>query len=296
VTIRDGRIVEERLGEASALVIGRGGSLALPRRLRELAGIGERASAEATAHGIVVRPAPRRSPSTTHIDPAPLKSPGGTCDPARIELRAVARRFGEGRAERLVLDGFTHAFASGRMTVVQGRSGIGKTTLLRLVAGLDRPDRGELLVEEVPVQGWTREQLAALRRRRVGYMPQEAVPIGFLSAQENVLLALRLRGWSPQKAMRHAAGVLDEVDLSERARQRVARLSAGERQRVALARALATARGLLVVDEPTSHLDEENARRVAVLLRQAARHDRQTVICATHEPALIEQADEVLSL
>jgi ABC-type lipoprotein export system ATPase subunit len=295
VTIRDGRIVEERLDGTGALVIGRGGSLALPRRLRERTGIAERAHAEATNGGLLLKPAPRRPLRTTHSDPEPLEVEPQTHDPARVELRSIVRRYGQGRAERVVLDGLTHAFASGALTAVQGRSGTGKTTLLRLVAALDRPDQGEVLVDDMGINRQSRERLAALRRHRIGYMAQEAAPVGFLSAHENVILALRLRDCSDDQARRRATDVLNQVGLAERARQRVFRLSAGEAQRVALARALATARGLLVVDEPTSHLDEDNARRIAVLLSQAAHRHRQTVICATHDPAIIEQSDVVIS-
>ena len=140
------------------------------------------------------------------------------------------------------------------------------------------------------------EQLAALRRERIGYLPQEPTPVGFLSAEENVVLGLRLRGWDQAEAAERAAVVLSRVGLADRARQRVSRLSAGEAQRVALARALASARGLLVVDEPTSRLDESNAVRVADLLSEAAAADGQTVICATHDPELIKRADDVLRL
>jgi putative ABC transport system ATP-binding protein len=120
--------------------------------------------------------------------------------------------------------------------------------------------------------------------------------VGFLSAEENVVLALRLRGWSTAAAVRRATIVLAWVGLSDRARQRVARLSAGEAQRVALARALASARGLLIVDEPTSRLDEAGATAIAELLASASASDRQTVVCATHDPLLITHADEVIAL
>ena len=120
--------------------------------------------------------------------------------------------------------------------------------------------------------------------------------MGFLSAEENVVLGLRLRGCDQAEAAERAAVVLSRVGLADRARQRVSRLSAGEAQRVALARALASARGLLIVDEPTSRLDESNAVRVADLLAGAAAEDGQTVICATHDPELIKRADDVLAL
>jgi ABC-type lipoprotein export system ATPase subunit len=111
-----------------------------------------------------------------------------------------------------------------------------------------------------------------------------------------VVLALQLRGWPARAARERAAAVLSRVGLADRARQRVARLSAGETQRVALARALAAARGLLIVDEPTSRLDRANAVAVADLLAEAADLDRQTVICATHDPEVIARAGAVMGL
>ena len=140
------------------------------------------------------------------------------------------------------------------------------------------------------------EERAALRRERIGYLPQQPSPVGFLSAHENVVLSLRLRGWDIDEAAERAAIVLAHVGLADRARQRVERLSAGEGQRVALARALASARGLVIVDEPTSRLDEVNAGAVAEMLAAAAAEDGQTVICATHDPEVIRHADEVVAL
>jgi ABC-type lipoprotein export system ATPase subunit len=195
-----------------------------------------------------------------------------------------------------VIDGFSDVLGPGAMIAIAGRSGSGKTTLLRMLAGLDRPDDGELSLDSVRLDGQNLEQLAALRRERIGYLPQEPEPIGFLSAVENVKLALRLHGWDADAADDRAQLALERVELAGYAHQRVARLSAGERQRVALARAMAGARGLLIVDEPTSRLDEANAAAVAELLARAASEDRQTVVCATHDPLVIRRADRVIEL
>jgi putative ABC transport system ATP-binding protein len=135
-----------------------------------------------------------------------------------------------------------------------------------------------------------------MRRRRIGYLAQEPTPVGFLSAEENIVLALRSRGWDEAEARAQAARVLTRVGLAERARQRAGRLSAGEAQRLALARALASARGLLIVDEPTSRLDEANATMTAELLSAAARLGGQTVVCATHDERLLALADNVVAL
>jgi ABC-type lipoprotein export system ATPase subunit len=189
----------------------------------------------------------------------------------------------------------THAFEPQRVTVVAGRSGSGKTTLLRLIAGLDQPDEGGVLIDTQPLTELDREQLAGVRRQRIGYMPQEPATVDFLSARENVLLAMQLRGIEPDAAAATATTLLEALGLAERAAQRVHRLSAGEVQRVALARAMAAARGLLILDEPTSRLDEANAELVAGLIRQAARAG-QTVICSTHDARLTDEADEVLHL
>jgi putative ABC transport system ATP-binding protein len=195
-----------------------------------------------------------------------------------------------------VLDSLTATIAPGRMTAMTGRSGAGKTTLLRLIAGLDRTDSGTVRIDGSDLSTLDLEARAALRRKRIGYLPQEPTPVAFLSAEENVVLALRLRGWTEDDARARAAVVLHRMGLADRARQHVARLSAGETQRVALARALAGARGLLIVDEPTSRLDRARAADVAELLAAAASLDGQTVICATHDEALIDRANAALAL
>jgi ABC-type lipoprotein export system ATPase subunit len=305
VRMRDGRIVEE-LGEArGGIVVGRSGWLSLPPALLAEARIGERAQVRVASGGLLVSAAGRGLPVSAARAPgratAAAPTPAGNGRPApwtpvAIELHDVVRTRGHGRGRRTVLHGLTQCLAPGRLNAVAGASGSGKTTLLRLIAGLDRPDRGTILLDGRDVTADDAESLAALRRRRIGYLAQEPTPVGFLSAEENIVLALRARDWTEADARAQAAAALARVGLTERARQRASRLSAGEAQRLALARALASARGLLIVDEPTSRLDEANATMTAELLRAAAREDGQTVLCATHDERLLALADTVVDL
>jgi ABC-type lipoprotein export system ATPase subunit len=251
VRLRDGRIVEDRRrgdGPTHPLVVGAGGWLQLPPELLRDAGIGDRAR---------VRPGPDGGLLVTPAGPARLPGPGEEADgprtpletagpashrtwePAAVDVRSLRRHRGRGAGRRRVLDGLDRRFAPGRMTAITGRSGSGKTTLLRVLAGIDAPDAGEVLLDSASLGSLDVEARASVRRAQIGYLPQEPSPVAFLSAEENVVLALRLRGWSTADAARRAAVVLSWVGLAQRARQRVARLSAGESQRVALARALA---------------------------------------------------------
>lgn len=286
--IRDGRIVEED----DALLVGGGGWVRLGAELLAESGIGDRVRVERTADGLLVR----RDGSATREPSAGEEAPAAPIAPAwdatSVEVRGLTR----GHGRNIVFDGFSHAFAPGVLTAVVGRSGAGKTTLLTLLAGLDVPDAGELVIDGVAVQNDTAEQRAARRRRSVGFLPQDPAPVGFLSAEENVALALRVRGLAPPEAGRRAREVLVRLGLGGRAGQRVSRLSTGEAQRVALARALACARGLAIVDEPTSRLDERAAEDVAGLLANVAEREGQTIICASHDERLIARAHAVLDL
>jgi ABC-type lipoprotein export system ATPase subunit len=293
VQIRDGRLVEDRGPDgAGSLVVGRGGWLRLPAELLAQAGIEHRVRVRRSGAGLVVTAAPDGeggSPAVpARVEPAPLAP---RTRPVQLEARELARSYGA----RRVLDGLSANFPAGTMTVVTGRSGSGKTTLLRLLCGLDVPEGGTVLLDGSAL-GRDPEALAAARRKRIGYLAQEAVPLPFLTAAENVELALAVRGCDRETAAYLTASALAEVDLAERARQRVARLSAGERQRVGLARALACANGVLVLDEPTSRLDQAATAAVAELLARAASGSGQTIVCASHDPIVIARADAVLEL
>jgi ABC-type lipoprotein export system ATPase subunit len=301
VRLRDGRISDEAAGAgAETIVVGRGGWLRLPEELLRDAGLGDRLRARGEEGRVVLEPADGEGPAAavppaqaTPPSPAQATRPAEAGPPAEAappiaELRAVDKAYGDGPAARAVLAGATVAFAPGRLTALTGRSGSGKSTALRLLAALELPDAGEIVSAGVPLAGLDRAARAEHRRAAVAWVGQDPGLADHLSALENVQLALALQGVEDEE---RAAGWLAEVGLAERVRQRAGRLSAGERQRVAIARALATSRPLLLVDEPTSRLDEANAAAVGELLATAAREHGVGVVCATHEPVLVRAAE-----
>jgi putative ABC transport system ATP-binding protein len=195
------------------------------------------------------------------------------------------RRFGETE----VFSNVTFELRAGQLHALTGPSGSGKTTLLHILAGLELPDAGTVVVGDADLTQLDRTQRAALRRAGVAYVGQQAGLVPHLSALENVELGLALRGRDETRIA--ALTALESVGLAERATQRVSRLSQGERARVAIARAVAARPTLLLADEPTSRLDGANAIAVGVLLRRLARETGAAVVCATHDPLVIEQAD-----
>ena len=296
VQIRDGRLSDETVREGSAaIVVGRGGWLRVPEELLRGAGIGERARAEAGDGGVVLRPSGGLVEQRDDAgDDRGQRVPDDAAPVAR--LAGVSKSYRQGHGRRQVLDGLDHAFPAGRLTVVTGRSGSGKSTVLRMLAGLEPADEGEVEVLGESLVGRSRADLAELRRRRVAVVSQEPDLVGFLGAAENVALSLALRGAGRDQADQAAALWLGRVGLEHRAGQHVERLSAGERQRVAIARALAAEPELMLVDEPTSRLDQANAALVGRLLADAARLHGVSIICSTHEPLVIDLADRRLSL
>jgi ABC-type lipoprotein export system ATPase subunit len=286
VRIRDGRVSEEAGGAVGgeAIVVGKGGWLRLPEELLRRSGIRSHASARLAGSDIVV--------SSTEMEAreeAPAEAPVAASNTNTVAaLRKLTKRYGE----RVVLDGVGADFQSSSLTVVTGPSGSGKTTLLHLVAGLELPDSGAIDVLGTDIADLDRAARARFRRDHVGYVGQQPGLVPTLSATENVELALTLRGLPPDAARE----ALVAVGLEDRATQRVSRLSTGERGRVAIARALAPRPQLLLADEPTSRLDQANALAVGALFARLSRGFGTAVVCATHDPLLIEQADAKLVL
>jgi ABC-type lipoprotein export system ATPase subunit len=272
VQIRDGRVS----GEGGDAVVNRGGWVRIPEELLRGA---SRARLEPAPEGVIVRV---RERATEPERPLDAQAPG------EIVARTIslAKSYGDER----VLHDLTIELAGGQLSAVTGPSGSGKSTLLHLLAGLDLPSAGEVVVLGTPVSALDATGRARLRRDHVGVVTQGTDLVPFLTARESVELALAMRGVSRNDASARALATLASVGLDELSGQRVARLSMGERQRVAVARALAARPQLLLADEPTARLDEANARAVGRLFAELAATTGTAIVCATHDPVLIEHA------
>ena len=176
--------------------------------------------------------------------------------------------------------------------MVTGPSGSGKSTLLALLAGLDVPDEGEVVIDGTVLSALDREERARFRRDRIAFIGQSPGLSGFLSARENVELGLALRGSEGVEAHERSIDALAAVGLADHADRQVGVLSAGQRERVAVARALAARPSVILADEPTSRVDVAAAYSLAGLLADIAREHGTTVVCATHDPILIALADD----
>jgi len=289
VYIRDGRVVEQARPDEPRTLIASHGWVRIPEPLLRQAGHPGEFDVTAEGGEIVLRPLGEAVAESPEAEDS--GAPEGS--PVVAVLDSVSKHFGSAHDEA-VLDEVSCSFAAGTFTALVGRSGSGKTTLLHLLAGLDRPTGGSVTVLGRALEGLDREQLAALRRRHVALVTQEPGLIPYLTAAENTRLALALRDQADDEDL--VGRVLADVSLSHRADTPASKLSAGERQRLAVARALAAGTELLLMDEPTARLDEDNARAVAGLLRRAARAHGLAVVCATHDPVLIEAADAILPL
>ena len=212
----------------------------------------------------------------------------------RLELRRLTRRLPSGGRELTILDSVDLAIDPGECVAILGPSGSGKSTMLALMAGLDRPSSGEVLIDGTPIQDLSEDALALLRRRTIGFVFQSYQLLGNLTALENVMLPVELAGADDAPA--RAAALLAEVGLAERGHHYPSRLSGGEQQRVALARAFAVAPPLLLADEPTGNLDSATGGRVLdTLMALRARHGT-TLVMVTHDPAIAARADRQVHL
>jgi putative ABC transport system ATP-binding protein len=214
---------------------------------------------------------------------------------AILELRDVHRIHGSGPTAVHALRGVTLTVERGELVAVMGPSGSGKSTLLNLAGGLDRPTRGEVVVDGVVLGQLSRPALAGLRRRRVGYVFQDLNLLASLTAAENTALPLELDGVGIRRAWRLALAALSEVDLDGYGARFPDELSGGQQQRVAIARALVGERHLVLADEPTGALDSHTGEAVLRLLRSRVDAGAAGVL-VTHEARHAAWADRVVFL
>ena len=213
-----------------------------------------------------------------------------------IELSAVSKTYSTSAGGFTALDAVSLVLPQGELTAVVGKSGSGKSTLVNLIAGLDRPTRGQLSVGGVPVHALDENQLAAWRGRNVGVVFQFFQLLPTLTVAENVLLPMDLCGtYAPAAARARMTLLLERVGIADQAHKLPAALSGGQQQRAAIARALANDPPLLVADEPTGNLDSRTAESVLELLAELASAGK-TVLVITHERDLAGKFDRTITL
>src|SRR5215210_5656784 len=206
-----------------------------------------------------------------------------------IELREVSKTVTSGSDPLTILHPLTTSIPRGQFVAIAGPSGSGKSTLLGLIAGLDSPSSGAVLIDGVDITGLGEDALARLRGEKIGFVFQFFHLIPSLTAFENVAVPLEIRG-APDAAAR-ARTLLEEVGLTGRAHHYPSQLSGGEQQRVALARALANDPPIVLADEPTGNLDSTNGRHIMELLHHVHRARGATLVLVTHDAELAAMAD-----
>ncbi|MBI3374633.1 MAG: ABC transporter ATP-binding protein [Betaproteobacteria bacterium] len=204
-----------------------------------------------------------------------------------LRLKGVSKRFGA----RVVFANVDLALDAGEYVAIIGESGVGKSTLLNLMAGLEPADAGSILFEEVELTRLPDDALTLLRRDQFGFVFQAFHVLAHLSLAQNVALPLLLRGRAPGESAALAAAALAAVGLTGRETSMPRELSGGELQRVAIARALIGKPRLVLADEPTGNLDQENARQVLALLRAQVKQHGAAGILVTHSEAAAASAD-----
>lgn len=209
---------------------------------------------------------------------------------ALISARDLTRTFSIGGDRVRAVRGITLDVFPGQLVVITGRSGSGKTTLLNLLAGLDRPTGGSVLIRERDTRRLSDAQLVQLRRQQLGFVFQSFGLLPLLSAQENVELPLRIAGWKRREREDRTRECLKLVGLDRRASHRPYELSGGERQRVAIARAIAHRPCIILADEPTGELDTTTGAAIFALLKQIVQEEQVGVIVVTHDLAASKMA------
>ncbi len=213
-----------------------------------------------------------------------------------ISVRQVHKSYRRGSITIPVLAGITLDIPKGAFLALMGPSGSGKTTLLNLIAGLDRPTRGEIVVDGTDIGKLDEGDLARWRARNVGFVFQFYNLVPVLTAAENVELPLMLAPLSKSRRREQVRTALDIVGLSDRAHHFPRQLSGGQEQRVAIARAVATDPTLIVADEPTGDLDAQSAEDVLTLLQRLNAEFGKTIVMVTHDPRAAERAHQLLHL
>jgi putative ABC transport system ATP-binding protein len=225
-------------------------------------------------------------PETAAV-PAPVEG-------AVVSAEGLVRRYGEGALAVEALRGVSLDVDAGRMTAIMGPSGSGKSTLMHMLAGLDTPTEGSIVLDGVDITRLSEKKLTLLRRETIGFVFQFFNLLPMLTAEENVTLPLAIAGEKPDPAW--VEELLETFGIADRRTHRPAELSGGQQQRVAIARALITRPKVLFADEPTGNLDSTSSKEVLTLLRRSVDEWGQTIVMVTHDAGAAALADRILFL
>jgi lipoprotein-releasing system ATP-binding protein len=213
-----------------------------------------------------------------------------------VDVRGLVKSYPSATGVLEVLRGLDLTVPAGEMLAIVGASGVGKSTLLQVLGGLDAFEDGTVRIAETDMHALQGDARVSFRNRQVGFVFQFHHLLPEFTAQENVEMPLRIAGVPPAERRQRAAALLDRVGLSARVTHRPATLSGGEQQRVAIARALVLSPSLFLADEPTGNLDERTAADIQALLREMHRECGLTSVIATHNMAFASACDRILRL
>jgi putative ABC transport system ATP-binding protein len=215
-------------------------------------------------------------------------------DPALLRLENLTKRYGADRPA--LFEALSLELRQGEYLAIMGESGVGKSTLLNLLAGLDKPDGGRVLLEGLDLSAMDDDDATLMRRRSVGFVFQAFHVLPYLTVEQNVALPLELLGVCAPERARRTAEMLDSVGIASSARRFARELSGGEVQRIAIARALVHRPRLLLADEPTGNLDPRSAAQILALLRTQIKANGAAGILITHSRTAADTADRILVL
>lgn len=212
---------------------------------------------------------------------------------AVIETSGITKTFGEGDQVVKILDGISFFALRGEFVMLVGPSGSGKTTFLSILGCVLKPSSGSIKLFDHEISQIPESRLPAIRRNLIGFIFQGSNLISSLTAEENILLQLSMRGVPLAQARAEAATLLERVGLSKQKDRKPSELSGGQRQRIAIARAVAGNPPIICADEPTASLDQDSGIGVTRLLREMASERNHTVIAVTHDPRIFQFADRI---
>lgn len=208
-----------------------------------------------------------------------------------VILKEVGKKYANGPETLHILKGIGFEISRGETVIITGESGSGKSTLLNLIGGLDYPSFGSIDACDMRIDTASEEDLTEYRNKYIGFIFQFHYLLRDFSALENVMLPAFMGGVSKKEALKRAEELLDEVRLTDRKGHYPSQLSGGERQRVAVARALVNSPSVILADEPTGNLDENNSKTVEDLLFSLAKRFETSMVVVTHDSALTERGD-----